>query len=111
MRHALQYPVELKFDRLRGVVAEIGEDLRGLQHEAVRRLDLGPNRLAVLQRPAEVRVQQGEVAIYRSKSPFCVSRTCSNEASIALMRSLSRRPLATSGGRPSSVSALRTARQ
>ena len=38
--HALQHPVELTFDRLRGVITEIRQDLRRLQYEAVGCLDL-----------------------------------------------------------------------
>ena len=57
----MQHPVELTFDHLRGVITGILEDLSGLQYEAVGRLDLRPRRLALLKRPAEVAVQQGEV--------------------------------------------------
>jgi len=109
--YTLHRPVELTFDRLRGVIAEVGQNLRRLQHEAVGRLDLGPSRLFLLQRPVKVTVQQDKIPVYLPGPPFCVSRTWSSDASICSTRSFSCRPLATSGGRPSSVNALRTARQ
>jgi len=55
--HPLQHPVELTFNRFRGVVAEICQDLSGLQYEAVGRLDLRPGQLFMLKRPMEVTVQ------------------------------------------------------
>jgi len=54
--HAVQHPIELTFDRLRSVIAKIGENLCSLQHEAVGRLDRWPGRLFMLERPVEVTV-------------------------------------------------------
>ena len=107
--HPVRHPVELTFNRLRGVVTEIRQYLRGLQREAARSLDLRPDRLVLLQCPAQMAVQLDEITVYLLEPPSCVSRTCSSEASISVMRALSFRPLATSGGRPSSINAPRTA--
>ncbi len=109
--YPLQHPVKLAFHRLGSILPGIPQDLRRVQDEAVSRLDPRPVQLVVLEGPLEVTVQPDEIAVYLLMPPFCVSMPCSSEASICPMRSLSLRPLATSGGRPSSVSALRTARQ
>ncbi|WP_407571585.1 hypothetical protein [Deinococcus altitudinis] len=86
--HPLRHPVELTFDRLRSVIAKIGQDLRGLQHEAVGRLDLRPGRLFMLERPMEVAMQQDEVFVYLGRPTFCVSRLSTGQLAFKLLLAL-----------------------
>ena len=100
----------------------IGQQMGGVVDEGVARLDGRPQRGGRLQTVPHQAEQPGKrlaqppcsCGSARRAWPLAASRACStrsSESAIASNRSLSLSPEAASGGRPSSVSALRTARQ
>jgi hypothetical protein len=115
VRLAQRHPVQ---------IVMVGQQMGGVVDEGVASLDGGPQGRGRLQAVAQEVQQPGErltqppcpcdvrsvglLAASRSSRACC---TRSSESAIASSRSLSLRPEAASGGRPSSVSALRTARQ
>ena len=87
-----------------GLSVMIGQDVGSPMDEGVGRADFGPKGSGRLQAAAQDALEAGQVL----GEPLFVA-TCSIEAWIASRRSTSLRPAAAKGGRPSSVSALRTA--
>ena len=85
----------------------IGEDGGGLLEPTGGRPDVGPQRLGRPQPALEQPLELGELT---REPPFSRS-TRSSEEAIACNRSCKRSPAASKGGCPSSVSALRTAKQ
>ncbi len=84
----------------------VPQDRRRAMHPAERHTHLGPLRLGRLQAPGEDRPQPRQLP----REPL-LAPTSSRLAATFASRSRSTRPEATSGGRPSSVSDVRTAAQ
>src|SRR4051794_14445885 len=104
--HGRDEPVEAAPDKAGVLLAPVVQDVRGPVHPAVGALDVRPERSRALQAAGDQLAQPREP---RRAAPF--SPTRSRLAATFSSRLLSVRPEAASGGRPSSVTALRTAAQ
>ena len=104
--HGSGQAVETALDHDGGVAVRIAEDTRDLMHPAVEALDGRPEGGGVRQAATDQLAQPRE---RRRAAPFCATR--SRLSATASRRALRFRPEAASGGRPSSVMALRTAAQ
>ena len=89
-----------------GLPGGVAEDVGGLVHPAVGTLDVRPEGGGARQAATDQLAQPREG---RRAAPFCATRP--RLSATASRRALSLRPEAASGGRPSSVRALRTAAQ
>ena len=104
--HGGDEPVEAAPDKAGVLLAPVVQDVRGPVHPAVGARDVRPERSRALQAAGDQLAQPREP---RRAAPF--SPTRSKLAATFSSRPLSVRPEAASGGRPSSVIALRTAAQ
>src|SRR5215212_8940484 len=104
--HGGQEPVEAAPDKAGVLLAPVVQDVGGPVHPAVGARDVRPERSRALQAAGDQLAQPREP---RRAAPF--SPTRSRLAATFSSRLLSVRPEAASGGRPSSVIALRTAAQ
>ncbi len=98
--------VEAAPDQIGGFARRIAQDVRRPVHPAVDPLDIRPKTGGALQAAADQPAQPRE---RRRPAPFSATR--SRLSATASSRALSFRPVAASGGRPSSVMALRRAAQ
>ncbi len=105
-RHGRDQTIEATPHHGGGLPSGVAEDVRGLMHPAISTLDVRPEGGGVCQAAADQLAQSRE---RRRGAPFSATR--SKLSATACRRSLSFRPEAASGGRPSSVMALRTAAQ
>jgi hypothetical protein len=104
--HGAEQAIEAVLDGAGGLVVMVVQDVRGLVHPVVGPLDVRPVRGGLLQATPDQGLQPRE---RRRGPPFSATR--SRLPATASSRVLSFRPEAASGGRPSSVMALRTAAQ
>jgi hypothetical protein len=104
--HGAHQTIEAALD-LGGVLAGlVAQDMGSPVHPVVGALDVRPELGSALQTTADQPAQPRE---RRRAAPFSATR--SRLSATASSRALSRSPEAASGGRPSSVTALRTAAQ
>src|SRR4051794_29137607 len=104
--HGRDQPVEAAPDKAGVLLAPVVQDVRGPVHPAVGARDVRPERSRALQAAGDQLAQPRQP---RRAAPFSATR--SRLAATFSSRRLSVRPEAASGGRPSSVIALRTAAQ
>src|SRR5690349_241448 len=104
--HGRDQPVEAALDKAGVLLAPVVQDVRGPVHPAVGARDVRPQRSRALQAAGDQLAQPRQP---RGAAPFSATR--SRLAATFSSRLLSVRPEAASGGRPSSVIALRTAAQ
>ena len=104
--HGAEQTVEAPAHRTRGLSGCVGENAGGAVHPAVGPLDVRPEGRGSFQAAAD---QRAEPRQRRRGPPFSATR--SRLSATASSRALSFSPEAASGGRPSSVMALRTAAQ
>ena len=107
VRHRAKQTIEAVRDRLGRKTGLILQNLGGAVHPTIGAADVRPERARALQAAREEPMQA--VQQRRAQSPFCVTRA--RLAATASRQSCSRSPEAASGGRPSSVRALRIAAQ
>ena len=105
-RHGPDQSIEAPPDHGGGLAGRVAQDARRPVHPAVDALDVRPEWGGALQATADQSAQARE---RRRPAPFSATR--SRLSATASRRALSFRPEAASGGRPSSVMALRTAAQ
>ena len=104
--HGRDKPVEATPNPVGGFSVGIAEDVGGPVHPATDPLDGRPEGGGALEAAADQPAQPRE---RRRAAPFCTTRP--RLSATASSRALSFSPEAASGGRPSSVMALRTAAQ
>ena len=104
--HGGDQPVEAALDKAGVFLTPVVQDVRGPVHPAVGARDVRPERSRALQAAGDQLAQPRQP---RRAAPFSATR--SRLAATFSSRLLSVRPEAASGGRPSSVIALRTAAQ
>ncbi len=104
--HGGHEAVEAALDQGGGLASLVAENMRRPVHPAIDPLDVRPECGGALQAAADQLAQPRE---RRRTAPFSATR--SRLSDTASSRALSRSPEAASGGRPSSVMALRTAAQ
>src|SRR3954470_319554 len=98
--------VEATLDLGGALAGLVAQDMSGPVHPVIGALDVRPERGRTLQSPPDQLAQPRE---RRRAAPFSATR--SRLSATVSSRALSRSPEAASGGRPSSVMALRTAAQ
>lgn len=104
--HGADQAIEAPTNGIGGLACGVAEDVGGAMHPAIDPFDLRPEGGGPLQAAADQRTKPRQ---RRRRPPFSVTR--SRLSATASSRALSFSPEAASGGRPSSVMALRTAAQ